>query len=90
MIKFGDLVMNIVQVKRVIEIVREYPDLGQRIRQARERDKRTLTAICRECGLSRSYWYQLEGEDMRSAATEEVIRKIEKVLGVDLEVNFDV
>jgi transcriptional regulator with XRE-family HTH domain len=90
MIKFGNLVMNIVQVKRVIEIVREYPDLGQRIRQAREKDKRTLTAICRECGLSRSYWYQLEGEDMRSAATEEVIRKIEKVLGVDLEVNFDV
>jgi transcriptional regulator with XRE-family HTH domain len=82
--------MNIVQVKRVIEVVREYPDLGQRIRQARERDKRTLTAICRECGLSRSYWYQLEGEDMRSAATEEVIRKIEKVLGVDLEVSFDV
>lgn len=82
--------MSVVQVKRVIEIVREYPDLGQRIRQARERDKRTLTAICRECGLSRSYWYQLEGEDMRSAATEEVIRKIEKVLGVDLEVNFDV
>jgi transcriptional regulator with XRE-family HTH domain len=90
MIKFGDLVMSVVQVKRVIEIVREYPDLGQRIREARERDKRTLTAICRECGLSRSYWYQLEGEDMRSAATEEVIRKIEKVLGVDLEVNFDV
>jgi transcriptional regulator with XRE-family HTH domain len=82
--------MNIVQVKRVIEVVREYPDLGQRIRQARERDKRTLTAICRECGLSRSYWYQLESEDMRSAATEEVIRKIEKVLGVDLEVSFDV
>ena len=82
--------MSVVQVKRVIEIVREYPDLGQRIRQARERDKRTLTAICRECGLSRSYWYQLEGEDMRSAATEEVIRKIEKVLGIDLEVNFDV
>jgi len=77
------------QVKRVIEIVREYRDLGQRIRQAREKDKRTLTAICRECELSRSYWYQLEAEDMRSAATEEVIRRIEKVLGVDLGVNFD-
>ena len=77
------------QVKRVIEIVRECPDLGQRIRQAREKDKRTLTAICRECELSRSYWYQLEAEDMRSAATEEVIRRIEKVLGVDLGVNFD-
>ncbi len=77
------------QVKRVVEIIRDCPGLGQRIREVREKDKRTLTAICRECDLSRSYWYQLESEDMRAAVTEEVIRKIEKVLGVDLGVNFD-
>jgi transcriptional regulator with XRE-family HTH domain len=81
--------MNAVQVKRIVEFVREFPGLGQRIRQAREQDKRALTTICRECGLSRSYWYQLESEDLRSAVTEEAIRKIEKVLGVDLGVNFD-
>jgi len=77
------------QVKRVKEIVGDFPGLGQRIRQAREQDGRSLTEICRESGISRSYWYQLEAEDLRSPATEEVIRKIEQALGVDLGVKFD-
>jgi transcriptional regulator with XRE-family HTH domain len=90
-IRFGDLSMNnAVQVKRTIESVKEFPGLGQKIKEARERDERTLTQICRQCGLSRSYWYQLEAEDLRSAATEDVIRKIEAVLGVDLGVSFEV
>ncbi len=81
--------MNTVQVKRVVETVHDFPGLGQRIRQIREKDERSLSEICRECGISRSYWYQLEGEDLRSPATEEVIRKVEGVLGVDLGVCFD-
>lgn len=84
--------MKSVQVKRVVEIVHDFPGLGQRIRQARDQAKnqygRSLSEICRECGISRSYWYQLEGEDMRSAATEEIIRKIEHVLEIDLGVSF--
>lgn len=81
--------MNNLQVKRVKEVVREFPGLGQRIRQARERDIRSLSEICREYGISRSYWYQLEAEDLRSPATEDIIRKIEKALSVDLGVQFD-
>ena len=81
--------MNIVQVKRVIEVIGDFPGLGQQIRSVREQDERSLTQICRECGLSRSYWYQLESEDLRSAVTEEAIRKIEKVLNVDLGVKFE-
>lgn len=81
--------MRTVQVKRVVEIINDFPGLGQRIRQAREQDERSLSQICRECGVSRSYWYQLEGEDMRSPATEEIIRKIENALGIDLGVRFD-
>jgi transcriptional regulator with XRE-family HTH domain len=77
------------KIKRVVEHVREFPGLGEKIRQTREKDGRTLTQICRECGLSRSYWYQLEAEDMRASATEEVIRKIEQALNVDLGVCFD-
>ncbi len=77
------------QVKRVVEIVHDFPGLGQRIRQPKEQDERSLSQISRKCGVSRSYWYQLEGEDMRSPATEEVIRKIEGALGVDLGVRFD-
>nr|WP_155746389.1 helix-turn-helix transcriptional regulator [Scytonema sp. UIC 10036] len=78
-----------VKIKRVVEYVREFPGLGEKIRLARELDGRPLTQICRECGLSRSYWYQLEAEDMRASATEEVIRKVEKALNVDLGVCFD-
>lgn len=37
----------------------------------------------RTSGISHSYWYQLEAEDLRSPAKEEVIRKIEQALGVD-------
>lgn len=78
-----------VQVKRVVETVLDFPGLGQKIRQARERDQRTLTDICRDCKLSRSYWYQLEKEDLRAPATEDVIRRIEQVLNIDLGVNFE-
>jgi transcriptional regulator with XRE-family HTH domain len=80
--------MERVQVKRVQEIVIDFPGLGQRIRHAREQDDRSLSQICRESGISRSYWYQLESEDLRSPATEEIIRKVEQVLGVDLGVTF--
>lgn len=78
-----------VQVKKTVEMVLEFPGLGQRIKEARERDTRSLTQICRECGVSRSYWYQIEAEDLRAPATEEIIRKIEIALNTDLKVNFD-
>jgi transcriptional regulator with XRE-family HTH domain len=81
--------MNSLKVKRVQEVICDFPGLGDRIRKARESDSRSLTAICTEAGISRSYWYQLENGDMRSPATEEIIRKVERVLGVDLGVNFE-
>jgi transcriptional regulator with XRE-family HTH domain len=81
--------MSKLQVKRVKEVVLDFPGLGKKIRQVREQDERSLTEICRESGISRSYWYQIEAEDLRSPATEEIIRKIEKVLSVDLGVKFD-
>jgi transcriptional regulator with XRE-family HTH domain len=83
------ILMNSVEVKRVVETVQSFPDLGKRIKQARERDSRSLSQICRECGVSRAYWYQLESEDLRAPATEEIIRKVEAALGVDLGVKFD-
>ncbi|AFZ27222.1 hypothetical protein Cylst_5183 [Cylindrospermum stagnale PCC 7417] len=81
--------MKFVQVKRVVEKIKDFPELGERIRQARERDGRPLTIICKECGVSRSYWYQLENENLLAPATEGIIRKIENFLGVDLGVNFN-
>lgn len=81
--------MKTLQVKRVRTNIIDFPGLGKRIKEAREKDDRSLIQICKECDISRSYWYQLEAEDMRSAVTEEIIRKIETILNVDLGVNFD-
>ncbi|MFN6537940.1 MAG: helix-turn-helix domain-containing protein [Nostoc sp. EkiNYC01] len=81
--------MTAVQVKRIVEVVQNFPELGKRIKESRERDERSLSQICRECGISRSYWYQLEAEDLRAPATEEIIRKIEQALNVDLGVRFN-
>ena len=78
-----------VQVKRVVEMVREFPGLGDRIKKAREGDGRSLLQICRESGVSRTYWYQLENEQIYASVSEEVIRKIETTLGVDLGIYFE-
>jgi transcriptional regulator with XRE-family HTH domain len=75
------------KVRRTIE--KEAPGLGQRIKKAREADKRSLEAICAEAGLSRVYWYDIEKENVRDSLPEDTLRKIEKVLGVDFGVNFD-
>lgn len=76
------------KVRRTVD--KEVPELGKRIREAREADGRSLEAICAEVGISRVYWYDIEAERVRAALPEETLRKIEKVLGIDLRVNFNV
>ncbi len=76
------------RVKRIVEYETLVPDLAQRIQQARKAAKKPLTKICEEAGVSRSYWYQLESERIDGAISEEILRKVEKALGVDLEVDF--
>ena len=79
----------IVQVKRSIVIFKDFPGLGDRIKKARESDARSLSQICRESGVSRTYWHQIENEATLSPITEDIVRKIENTLGVDLGVTFD-
>jgi transcriptional regulator with XRE-family HTH domain len=78
-----------VLVKRTITVTKEFPELGKRIKKARENDTRSLTQICKEAGISRSYWHQIENEDLRAAVTEDIIRKIEGTLQIDLGVSFE-
>lgn len=68
---------------------KEAPGLGRRIKKAREASERSLESICKEAGMSRVYWYDIENEKVRQALPEETLRKIEKVLGVDFGVDFD-
>ncbi|BDI21034.1 hypothetical protein ANSO36C_68360 (plasmid) [Nostoc cf. commune SO-36] len=84
-----EFMLQLMQVKKTIEVVKNFPGLGEKIKKAREGDKRSLSQICRESGISRPYWYQLENEQIYSSVSEEMIRKIEATLGVDFGVSFE-
>ena len=73
---------------RVIrETVVDVPNLGQRIKQVREADPRSLKSICEIAGMSQMNWYRIEREEQD--LPESTLRKIEEVLNVSFGVNFD-
>ncbi len=73
---------------RVIrETIIDAPNLGQKIKQTREADPRSLKSICEAVGMSQMNWYRIEREEQD--LPELTLRKIEDVLGVNFGVNFD-
>ncbi len=77
------------RVKRIIKKEIDVPQLGEKIKQAREASNRSLTQLSKDVGISRNYWYQLESETILGGLTEETLRKIEQVLGTDFGVHFE-
>jgi len=77
---------GLMKVRRTVE--REFPGLGTRIKKAREADSRSLAQICGEIDITAANWYKIEKEETKFLPLE-TLRKIEKVLQVDLEVNLD-
>ena len=65
----------------------DVPDLGRRIKEAREKDRRSAQVLATLAGISTGYWYQIEKEE-RKWISLDVVREIEKVLGVNLNVSF--
>lgn len=75
-----------VQIERVTRI--NAPDIGARIKEARERDPRSVEELARAADMTRANWYRIEREE-NDVLPELTLRKIEEVLGVDFGVNFD-
>ncbi|MCC5624101.1 helix-turn-helix transcriptional regulator [Nostoc sp. CHAB 5715] len=67
----------------------EISGLGGKIRQARKADGRSVEVLAGEAEISRSYWHDIEAERIRDALPEDTLRKIERVLGIDLGVKFN-
>lgn len=63
-------------------------DLHEKIKQARTADGRSVQLLATLAEISTVYWYQLEN-NKRSWVSEEVIRRMEKVLGVEFGVTFN-
>lgn len=74
------------KVRKVIDI--EVANLGDRIRQAREADRRSLAEICRQIPMTTMNWYRIETEETKALPVE-TLRRMEEVLGVDFGVKFD-
>ncbi|AUB44679.1 Cytoskeletal protein RodZ, containings Xre-like HTH and DUF4115 domains (plasmid) [Nostoc flagelliforme CCNUN1] len=79
--------MDIVKIRRYTDI--EISGLGGKIKQARKADGRSVEVLAGEADISRSYWHDIEAERIRDALPEDTLRKIERVLGIDLGVKFD-
>lgn len=79
--------MNAVKVRRSVDI--EIEGLGEKIKQARKADGRSVEVLAGKAEISRAYWHDIEAERVREALPEETLRKIERVLNIDLGVWFD-
>lgn len=67
---------------------KQFPGLGEKIKQARIRHSDSVTKLAANAGISAAYWYQVEKEEVKSLPLERV-RKIEAALGENLGVSFD-
>jgi transcriptional regulator with XRE-family HTH domain len=73
-------------MKIIKTIAIEVPGLGEKLKEARENDARTLKRICEEVGMSTQNWYRLEDE--KQMIHIDTLRKIEQVLRVDFNIDF--
>ena len=82
--------MQLMRIRKIQEI--KVKGVGDRIKQARlslPRNGKSLNDLCEEVGISRTYWYDIENDQLKGALSIENLRKIEKALDIDLGVSFD-
>lgn len=79
------MIQTAVRVTKELGI--EVPGLGEKIRQARLADRRSLKDICDAVGMSTMNWYRIEKE--KQSLPFEQLRKIEDVLGVNFGVQIE-
>lgn len=79
---------TLVKIRKIIEI--EAEGIGEKILKARKEisNRKSLTVICQNVGVSRQYWYDLEKERMQGALSIENLRKIEAELETDFGVEL--
>ena len=79
------MIQTLMKVRKTIDI--EVPNLGEKIKAARERDSRSLSEICRQMEMSNMNWYKIESEETKALPIE-TLRRIEEVLGVGVWQRF--
>jgi transcriptional regulator with XRE-family HTH domain len=77
------------RVRKIQDV--EVAGLGEKIKAARKSlsGVKSLDALCEECGFSRTYWYDLEKEQIKGTLSAENLKKLESALAVDFGVEFE-
>lgn len=75
-----------VLIERVIRV--DAPGIGAKIKEARERNPKSVEELAKTAGMTRANWYRIERED-NDVLPEPTLRRIEEVLGIDFGVVFD-
>ncbi|NJL09355.1 MAG: helix-turn-helix transcriptional regulator [Calothrix sp. SM1_7_51] len=80
--------MNLALMEVVKQVKVIVPDLALSVKEAREKDGRSAQVLATLAGISTAYWYQIEKNE-RQVISEDVLRGIERALGVNFGVSFD-
>jgi transcriptional regulator with XRE-family HTH domain len=73
-------------MKVTLEFAIDVPSLGQKIKQKRQQDLRSLEQLCQLADINPVTWNRIERE--KFSLSRETLRKIEQVFGVDFGVDF--
>lgn len=73
-------------VRKIIKTEVEVPGLGLRLQEAQKKSGLSIETLTRELEISRSYWHSLIRE--KADLSWELMKKIEEVLEIDLEVEI--
>jgi ribosome-binding protein aMBF1 (putative translation factor) len=77
-----------ISVKVIRQSETYVPNLHERIKKAREKDGRSAQVLATLADISTAYWYKLEAGTQKWVS-EDVLKRIESVLGVDFGVQFN-
>ncbi|MDJ0579072.1 helix-turn-helix transcriptional regulator [Crocosphaera sp.] len=76
---------TLMKVFKRVEV--EVPNLGKRIKEARLKDKRSLTKICASIDMTTANWYRIEAEQQDIPV--ETFQKIQETLGINFGITLD-
>ena len=79
------MALSLMKITKTIAI--QVPGIGEKIKYARLRSPFSLAEICRQINMSTQNWYRIEREEQ--SVPIKTLRKMEKILEIDLGINFD-
>ncbi len=69
-------------------VTAEVPDLQDKIRDAHKASGKSIEQVCRDAGISRQTWYNIENGFLKKGVDYDVLKKIESALGTSFEIKF--